>query len=156
MVQGHPYGGFEGTTSHTCDEKGRLIVPSKFRDVVKSTGNEILTLTKGLDKTLYGYTLDSWTKKKRQLSELRSANAPTIKRHFLGSAVTCTFDKQGRILIQKELREYAEIEKEIKLVGLDDYFEIWSQERWSEINDKDQEKLNSQEVLEELAKAGMF
>lgn len=156
MVQGHIKGGFEGTTSHTCDEKGRLIVPSKFREVAKSTGNEALILTKGLDNTLYGYTLDSWEETKKRLGELRSVKNRTIKRFFLGSAITCTFDKQGRILIPKELREHAKIDKDIKLVGLDDYFEVWSQERWTEAEDLDQETLNSEEVLDELAKAGLF
>lgn len=148
--------GFEGTTSHSCDEKGRLIIPSKFREIVKSTGNETIVLTKSLDKHLNGYTLDSWEEQRKALDELRIPQAPAIKRLIVGGAVRCTFDKQGRILIQKELREYAGIDKDIKLVGLDKNFEIWSLERWDDVHNMEQESLNNEEVRKELAKLGLF
>ena len=146
---------FRGSSPHTCDPKGRLIIPSRFRDVIRTSGTDDLIITTGAKHSLYAYTLDSWKIMEERILASRSSNNSAIKRFFLGNAQACTCDKQGRILIPKTLRDYAEIDKDIILVGLVDYFEIWSQDRWNAENEQTIEALNSGEFNNELADLGL-
>ena len=139
---------FIGEYQHSLDEKGRVIVPSKYREQL----GESFVLTKGLDSCLFIYTLPEWCTFEQKLKNLplTNANARKFVRFFLSGAVECATDKQGRILIPSSLRVYSEIEKEIVFIGMSNRIEVWSLNKWNAYNDEtvDMELLASQ--MEEL------
>ena len=124
---------FMGEYNHTIDAKGRLIIPSRFRDEL----GENFVLTRGLDGCLSIYSQESWKAFEQKLSSLplASKEARTFTRFFVSGAAPCELDKQGRILVPATLREYAGLEKDVILAGNLDRIEIWSKERWTENND---------------------
>ena len=114
---------FMGEYSHTIDPKGRLIIPSKFREQL---GDEFV-LTKGLDGCLSIYPMNEWEKFEEQLRSLplTNKNARTFSRFFVAGATSCELDKQGRTLIPANLREKAGLEKDIVFVGVMGKVEIF-------------------------------
>jgi len=121
-----------GEFNHTIDAKGRIIVPSKFRETL---GDEFV-VTGGLDGCLFVYPNDEWMEFIAQLKNLPgSKEARQLQRYFLAGAASCEVDKQGRILIPNKLRESAALEKDIVFVGVLNKIEIWSKERWESNND---------------------
>ena len=124
---------FMGEYNHTVDAKGRLIVPSKFREQL---GDEFV-ITKGLDNCLFVYDNSEWAALEEKLRALPITNTAGRKfsRFLLGSAATCEVDKQGRVLLPAVLREHAGIEKEAVLAGVLNRVEIWSKERWLKTKD---------------------
>ena len=121
---------FMGEYSHTIDAKGRLIIPSKFREQL---GEEFI-LTKGLDGCLSIFPQDEWKvfEEKLKALPLTNKNARTFSRFFVSSATSCELDKQGRILVPSTLREFAGLEKDVVLTGIITRIEIWSKEKWIE------------------------
>ena len=121
---------FMGEYSHTIDTKGRLIIPSKFRELL----GEEFVLTKGLDGCLSIYPMEEWKafEEKLKALPLTNKNARTFSRFFVAGATTCELDKQGRILLPVTLREFAHIEKDVLLAGMLDHIEIWNEELWKE------------------------
>ena len=121
-----------GEFYHSIDAKGRLIIPSKFRDIL----GESFVITKGLDGCLFLYPNDEWKifEEKLRTLPLTNKNARTFTRFFLGSAVDSSLDKQGRVLVTSALREFAGLEKEVVLVGVLDRVEIWDKAKWDENN----------------------
>lgn len=121
---------FMGEYNHTIDAKGRLIVPAKFREIL---GDNFI-VTKGLDGCLFVYPNDEWTRFEEKLKSLplTNKNARQFTRFFLAGAAACEVDKQGRILLPQVLREFANLEKDVVLVGVASRIEIWSRERWDE------------------------
>ena len=107
---------FMGEYNHTIDAKGRLIIPSKFRD---SLGDEFV-VTKGLDGCLFVYDNKEWSAFEEKLKSLPLTNkdARQFVRFFLAGATLAEVDKQGRILVPANLREFAALEKEFVLVGV--------------------------------------
>ena len=126
---------FMGEYSHTIDPKGRLIIPSKFREQL---GDEFV-LTKGLDGCLSNYPMNEWEKFEEQLRSLplTNKNARTFSRFFVAGATSCELDKQGRILVPGTLREFAGLEKDVVLTGNINRIEIWSKQKWSENSNYD-------------------
>ena len=126
---------FMGEYSHTIDTKGRLIIPSKFREEL---GDEFV-LTKGLDGCLSIYPMEQWKifEKKLEALPLRKKNARKFSRLFVAGATTCELDRQGRILVPATLREFAGLEKDVVLTGNLNRIEVWSKAKWSENNDYD-------------------
>ena len=126
---------FIGEYNHTLDSKGRLIVPSKLRESL----GERFFLTKGLDGCLFVYPSEEWDGFTQKLKELPVTNKDVRKfvRFFLAGASECEVDKQGRVLIPANLREFAKLEKEAVLVGVSNRIEIWNRDKWEEINDVD-------------------
>ena len=123
---------FMGEYNHTVDAKGRLIVPSKFREQL---GDEFV-VTKGLDGCLFVYENTEWKILEEKLKKLplTNANARKINRFFLAGAALCEVDKQGRILLPAVLREFAGIGKDAVMVGGGNRIEIWSKESWMSAN----------------------
>ena len=121
-----------GEYSHSIDAKRRLIIPSKFREIL----GEEFVITKGLDGCLFLYPSNEWKifEEKLRTLPLTNKNARTFTRFFLGSAVDGGLDKQGRALISSALRAFAGLEKDVVLVGVLDRVEIWDQARWNENN----------------------
>ena len=121
---------FMGEYNHTIDAKGRLIIPSKFRELL----GEEFVLTKGLDGCLSIYPMDEWKafEEKLRALPLTNKNARTFTRFFVAGATNCELDKQGRILVPQTLREFAGLEKDVVLTGNLNRIEVWSKEKWSE------------------------
>lgn len=133
---------FTGEYGHTIDAKGRLIIPSKFREEL----GEKFYLTRGMDGCLFIFPLDAWSEFEQKLAALplTSKDARTFTRFFISGATECELDRQGRILVPSTLREYAGLEKDVILAGNLDRIEIWSKSRW--------EKSNNYEDMDAIAK----
>ncbi|NLP34381.1 MAG: division/cell wall cluster transcriptional repressor MraZ [Clostridiales bacterium] len=123
---------FMGEFNHSVDAKGRIIIPSKFRE---DLGEEFV-LTLGLDGCLFAYPYSEWELFVEKLKTLPGTKeARQLQRYFMAGAAACEADKQGRILIPAKLRESAGLEKDIVFIGVLNKIEIWSKERWDENND---------------------
>ncbi len=117
-----------GEFHHNIDDKGRLIIPSKFRYEL----GEKFIVTRGLENCLFVYSLEEWSKIVSRLKTLPFTNkdARNFTRFFLSGAVECEFDRQGRINITSPLVRYAGLTKECVIIGANDRLEIWSSESW--------------------------
>ena len=140
---------FMGEYNHTVDAKGRLIVPSKFREQL----GEEFVVTKGLDGCLFVYDNEEWKALEEKLKSLplTNTNARKFNRFFLAGASSCEVDKQGRILLPAVLREFAGLEKEVVSVGVLKRIEIWDKNRWQDTNTYD----DMDEVAEHMAELGL-
>ena len=140
---------FIGEYNHTIDSKGRLIVPSKFREAL---GDEFV-VTKGLDGCLFVYPMEEWTAFTDKLKELplTKKDARQFSRFFLAGAASCEVDKQGRILLPSVLREFAGIGKDAVLVGVGSRIEIWNKDKWMEANTFD----DMEEIAEHMEGLGI-
>jgi len=123
---------FLGEYQHSLDSKGRIIVPSKFRDELGSS----FIATKGLDNCLFLYPMDEWRTIEEKLRSLpfTRADVRSFARFFFSGASELEIDKQGRILLPSNLRDYAMIEKEMVIIGVGSRVEIWAHEKWAEYN----------------------
>ncbi|MBD5530196.1 MAG: division/cell wall cluster transcriptional repressor MraZ [Acetatifactor sp.] len=123
---------FMSEYNHTVDTKGRLIVPSKFREQL---GDEFV-VTKGMDGCLFVYANEDWSAFEQKLTSLPLINKEARKfaRFFLAGAAQVEVDKQGRILLPVNLREFAGLEKDVVLVGVGSRIEIWSRENWENMD----------------------
>lgn len=119
---------FMGEYNHTIDAKGRLIIPSRFREVL---GDEFV-VTKGMDGCLFVFADPEWQAFEEKLRNLPMIDkeARQFTRFFLAGAASVEVDKQGRVLLPAVLREFAGITKEAVLVGVGSRVEIWSKDRW--------------------------
>ena len=140
---------FMGEYNHTIDAKGRLIIPSKFRETL---GDEFV-VTKGLDGCLFVYDNKEWSAFEEKLKSLPLTNkdARQFVRFFLAGATLAEVDKQGRILVPSSLREFAGLEKEVVLVGVASRVEIWSKSRWEDTASYD----DVEEIAEHMAELGL-
>ena len=121
---------FMGRYNHTIDPKGRLSIPSKYREIL---GDEFV-VSKGMDGCLFVYANEDWKVFEAKLVSLPLINqeARQFARFFLSGAQYVTVDKQGRILMPQDLREFAGLEKDVVLAGMGGRIEIWSLEKWEE------------------------
>lgn len=140
---------FMGEYNHTVDAKGRLIVPSKFRELL---GDEFV-VTKGLDGCLFVYPNEEWQniEEKFRNVPLTTKDARKFSRFFFAGAATCEVDKQGRILIPPVLREFADLQKDVVSVGVLNRIEIWSKDRWLDTNTYE----DMDEIAEHMAELGL-
>ncbi len=145
---------FRSSSYHTIDTKGRIIIPSRFKDVIKTDG-QAGVMVSFLDNALYAYTFNEWRNIEKKILANKSRHMVKFKRVFIGNACECMSDKQDRIRIPQYLREFAGLEKEIALVGLLDHFEIWSKENWIKENQLVNKDLEKDEVRDEIASIGL-
>ena len=140
---------YKGKYVHTIDAKGRLIVPSKFRDQL----GDNFVVTKGADGCLTIYDEKGWTAFEETLREMpmNRKEVRQVARFFLAGAADVEVDKMGRILIPQDLREYAGLEKDVILTGLADKIEIWSKERF----EAESETQDISDTLEKMADWGI-
>ncbi len=119
---------FMGEYSHTVDEKGRLIIPSKFREEL----GDRFVVTKGLDGCLFVYPEDEWKvfEEKLRALPLTNKDARAFARYMLAGAAEVEPDKQGRILLPQVLRTFGELDKDVVLIGVVSRVEIWNREKW--------------------------
>ena len=145
---------FRSSSSHTIDTKGRVIIPSRFRNILKAD-KVYGVMVSNKDDCLYAYTFSEWEKVETKVLAAKSSAMEDFRRFFLGNSCECMCDRQDRILIPKSLRKYANLEKEIVLVGNLDRFEIWDRNQWDKINKEMELKLKKEEVKEEIASLGL-
>lgn len=140
---------FMGEYSHSIDTKGRLIIPSRFRESL----GDAFVVTKGLDGCLFVYPNEEWAKIEETFRNvpLTTKDARKFSRFFFAGAAICEVDKQGRILLPQILREFADLQKEVVLVGVLGRIEIWNRQRWQDANTYD----DMDEIAERMAELGL-
>lgn len=113
-----------GEFHHNIDDKGRLVIPTKFREEL---GNEFI-ITRGIEKCLSIYSMEEWNKLVSKLDTLPFTKkvTRTFTRFFYSGATACQFDKNGRISITSPLISYASLDKECTIIGVGDHMEIWN------------------------------
>ncbi len=119
---------FLGQYEHSLDKKGRIIMPSNFREDL----GENFVVTFGLDKCLFVYPMEEWQKLANSLQglPLGKKDARSFKRTLASRALISKFDLQGRVVLSKHLRDYAEISKNVMIIGVFERIEIWDLEKW--------------------------
>jgi MraZ protein len=142
---------FIGEYQATIDEKGRISVPAKFRTQLKSK----VVVTRGLDSSLFLYTLDEWKKLAEKLASLpiSTANTRAFSRLMLAGAMDCEIDKQGRITLPMYLKDFAKINKRLVFAGLYNRIEIWSDELWQKYKAATEKESN--QIAEQLGDLGV-
>jgi len=138
---------FYGEYEHSLDNKGRIIIPSKFRMAMKENYVEKFFITRGLDECLFMFPQDEWKSQEAKFRNMpfTKKDARRFNRLFFSGAVDVVPDKQGRIMIPKYLKDYAQIKKDIMTVGVSNRIEIWSKEKWGEFY------TSSKESFEDIA-----
>jgi MraZ protein len=142
---------FIGEYNHSLDPKNRLIIPSKFREQL----GEAFVMTKGLDNCLFVYSIDEWRVVEEKLKTLPMTNkdARAFVRFFFAGASECEIDKQGRTLVPSNLKEYANVDKDVVIIGVSTRIEIWSLEEWNKFNnDAD---ISYEDVAEKMSQLGI-
>lgn len=129
-----------GEYHHNLDDKGRIIIPSKLREEL----GENIIVTRGLEDCLFIYSEKEWSLIVSKLKTLpfTKTDARKFTRMFLSGATVAEFDKQGRIKLTNPLIDYASLEKECVIIGVNDRLEIWSKEKWDEFTKTSQEELS--------------
>ncbi|MBP5269705.1 MAG: division/cell wall cluster transcriptional repressor MraZ [Clostridia bacterium] len=125
-----------GHYNHTLDQKGRVSVPAKYRDEMGAN----FVVSKGYGNCVCGYPLDKWDAWRESVEKLPVSKS-RVKRFFLGSAFEVEVDKQGRIILPADLREFAGLETEVVVAGMSDHIEIWSRDRWLDEERRDDEDI---------------
>jgi len=142
---------FMGEYQHGLDAKGRLIIPAKFREEL----GEGAVITRGLDNCLFLFPKAEWTilEEKLKTLPLTKRDARQFVRFLFSGATECELDKQGRINIPQNLREFASIEKDAVVIEVSSRVEIWSKERWESYVDDAQESF--EEIAENIVDLGI-
>ncbi|WP_125707969.1 division/cell wall cluster transcriptional repressor MraZ [Companilactobacillus zhongbaensis] len=137
---------FMGEFHHTIDSKGRLIIPSKFRQEI----GESFVVTRGMDGCLFCYPMDQWNKLEAQLDKLplTKKDARAFTRFFYSAATEVEFDKQGRINLSAPLIKFSKLQKNCVVVGVSDRIEIWDADNWAKFSEEAEE--NFEEISEKM------
>lgn len=124
---------FRGVTTLNLDAKGRIAIPTRYRERLQSCCASQLVITVDKDECLLLYPEPEWVEIERKLRNLPSFNpvARAYQRLYIGHAQDVEMDGQGRILLSAELRKYANLNKRVALVGQVNKFELWDEEAWS-------------------------
>ncbi len=120
-----------GQFDYNVDAKGRVFVPSKFKDAL----GETFVLAKSMDPCIAIYSMETWEKYVDKLSALPEMRVRGIRRFVFSTATEASADSQGRVVLPQPLREYARLEKEITIIGAGDHAEIWNAEKYREYID---------------------
>lgn len=138
---------FYGEYQHSIDRKGRLILPAKFREVAKANFIEKLFVTRGLDKCLFMFSEEEWRTQENRFKTIpfTKQQSRTFNRLYFSGATEVIPDRQGRILLPQYLKDFAEIKKDVVIVGVSNRIEIWAKNKWEEFYG------NSRSSFEEIA-----
>lgn len=138
---------FYGEFEHSIDRKGRLILPAKFREVAKNQFVEKFFVTRGLDKCLFMFSEEEWRSQENKFKSMpfTKQQSRTFNRLLFSGAVEASFDKQGRILLPQYLKDFADIKKDVMIVGVSNRIEIWAKDKWQEFF------TNTRQSFEEIA-----
>lgn len=139
---------YKGEYNHTIDPKGRLIIPAKLRDEL----GDNFVVTKGLDGCLWMFDSEEWDKIEEEIREMpfTMKEARMLSRFIVAGAFDGELDKQGRVLLPSNLREYAGITKDVVLAGVGSRVEIWAKEKYDDLSNFD----NMEEIAEKLVGLG--
>ena len=131
---------FIGEYHHTIDEKGRIIIPVKFREEL---GNSFI-ITRGIENCLFVYSKENWAQITNKLNSLpfTKKDARTFNRFFMSGATDVELDKQGRVNISQPLIDYASLLKDCVIIGTGDRLEVWSQESWESFFDSTKDSMS--------------
>jgi MraZ protein len=127
-----------GETNAALDDKGRLIVPMSFRRIMDVLNHDTWFITRGYDNSLFMFPHPRWEQVLKTMIP-KSSFDPRImdfRRFFIGGASKSRIDKQGRLLIPQYLREYAGIDRESVLFGMEDHVQMWSNTGWSAFQER--------------------
>ena len=138
---------FYGEFEHSIDRKGRLILPAKFREVAKNQFVEKFFVTRGLDKCLFMFSEEEWRSQENKFKTMSftKQQSRTFNRLLFSGAVEVSFDKQGRILVPQYLKDFAEIKRDVMIVGVSNRIEIWAKDKWHDFY------ANNRQSFEEIA-----
>ncbi|MDD5006135.1 MAG: division/cell wall cluster transcriptional repressor MraZ [Candidatus Omnitrophica bacterium] len=125
---------FYGEYYHQLDRKGRLVLPSKIREVAKNNFVDKFFITRGLDKCLFMFSEDEWKNQEQKFKSMPFTKSETRKfnRLYFSGTTELVYDKQGRILIPQYLKDFAGINRDVVIIGVSNRIEIWSKEIWVE------------------------
>lgn len=143
---------FSGEFEHSIDAKGRVTIPSKYRDEL----GDLCVVTRGFDGCLEIYSNQRWEERVNILlsATTSSENFRKLKREIFSKTQQCEFDKQGRVLLPQELRRIGNLIDKVMVIGVGDYIELWNKESWTNYSDMDNDEFNAigDEVFNELQK----
>ncbi|MEE2803819.1 MAG: division/cell wall cluster transcriptional repressor MraZ [Pseudomonadota bacterium] len=126
---------FRGASSLNMDSKGRLGVPTKYRDPLRErcAGKLVLTVNNTRERCLWLYPYDEWEQVERKVVDLPSfdVSAQALKRFLIGYATDCELDSAGRVRVSAPLREFAGLDKRVVMIGQGNKFEIWDESCWN-------------------------
>jgi len=147
---------FRGSSFHTIDAKGRIIIPKRFRETINNSEIKGLMISR-MDSGLVAYTLFEWEKIEAKILSMaeKSDSMRRFRRVFIGGAFECSCDRQDRILVPPTLREYAALDRDIVIVGVLDHFEIWSRQNWDRENSFMEKDMQKEDVRNEIARIGI-
>lgn len=137
---------FIGHHTYSLDNKGRVSIPSEFRDVLSERYDEKLVLMKHYDRCLVAYPVEEWAKLDEKISALPASDPMVTRflRNFYSSAKVCELDGQGRVLVPPALKAYAGLTREVIIIGLSNKMEIWDLPTWKKENpDEDSSAVRS-------------
>ncbi|MDO5036869.1 MAG: division/cell wall cluster transcriptional repressor MraZ [Tissierellia bacterium] len=142
---------FFGESRHNMDDKGRLILPAKFREDLGAG----FVMTKGLDNCIFIFPSEEWKVMENKLKSLPMTNkeARAFVRYFFAGASYGSFDKQGRIKIPQNLIDYADLEKESIIIGVGTRLEIWAEGKWEDYTHDD--SLSYNQIAETMSELGI-
>ncbi|MCP5467938.1 MAG: division/cell wall cluster transcriptional repressor MraZ [Deltaproteobacteria bacterium] len=145
---------FRGRFEYSIDEKGRVSLPAKFREVLSTNYDERLVITT-FDHCLWAYPMTEWQEIENKIAALPQfkSEVKALQRVFVSGAAECPIDKQGRIVIPPTLRDYAELQREVVYVGMTKRIEVWSKEKWEEAFNASQRTIEN--ATDELANLGL-
>ena len=125
---------FYGEYTHTVDRKGRLILPSKFREVCKENSVEKFFITRGLDKCIFMFAEEEWRVQEQKFKTMSftQQQARSFNRMFFSGAVDVAPDRQGRFIVPQYLKDYANIKRDVIIIGISNRIEIWNNASWQE------------------------
>lgn len=126
---------FRGINALNLDVKGRIAMPTRYHDQLRLQCDGQLIVTVDRDRCLLIYPLDVWEVIEQKLSAVPNVGRPEVRnlqRLTIGHATECGMDKSGRILVPPPLREFAELEKRVKLIGQGNKFELWNETTWND------------------------
>lgn len=147
---------FRGRYEHALDSKGRISIPSKFRETLNKKYDDWLVIT-NFDHCLVAFPYEEWVnliEQKVNTFSVVKKETSAFLRFFYSSAIDCVIDKQGRLLIPQTLREYANLLKNVVLVGEGRLIEIFAKERWEEVAQKAEEGFD--DIRDTLANLGIW
>ena len=134
-----------GIYHHTIDAKGRIFIPARLREELR----DVFYVTISMDKCLSGYTPEGWEKIQQKMRAMPMASRKKMRPLF-AHAAKCELDSQGRILLSQYLRDFADLERNVTVVGIDECVEFWNSDNWAVVDKEETTPENIREVLTEL------
>lgn len=145
---------FRGRFQHVMDDKGRIAVPLRFRELLRQQNDSRLVIT-NMTSCLVVYPQEEWCRVEERVAQLPSVRGDvrSFQRFFISAATECVPDRQGRILIPPALRSHAALEKDVIVVGMQTNFELWAKAKWDEEIRRSQENFDA--IANSLAPLGL-